>query len=319
MPGRATDPTLPRRADRGFSLVVVIWGLGLLTLISLTVVTTSRWRAMATGRLVGGAQASHLAEAVTNLVALKHLKTGSDGSPSNGTPLFCALPQGAIAAVVLEDENGKIDLNAASPQLLTAALKGFGVEARQADALAKAIVEFRVPAPGSIDALQRDYEIAGRPYGPKRGLFQTPLEIDQVLGMTNDIFNMILPYLTVSSQQPAVSSATAMPALFAALSGAPIDVVMALNRKPYPNALDRRNAQWPVPALQPQNGGHMTVHAEVMMPNGALATQRTLIDFRPSGSEPFSIKEVRRTGSIYRDDLLEYGKRSQDRKPLGTC
>ena len=232
---------LSRRSDRGFALVIVIWGLGLLTLICLTVVTTSRWRLSATRNIVGAAQAAHLAEAATNKVILSILSGDNAKLEFDGSPRFCNLPLGGIAAIALEDEGGKIDLNAAMPPILIGTFKGFGIDHIKAEELAKAVVDFRTPSLNGIDALQKIYEAAGRSYGPKHGLFQTIMEFDQVLGVDSNIFTAILPYLTVSSQQPNVNPKTAAPALYAALSGSAVADVQTLARRPFPNALKRNS------------------------------------------------------------------------------
>src|SRR5262245_18281371 len=53
--------------QRGFALVLVIWGLGLISLIALTVITSERYQVLAAANLVENAKAEALAEAGVNL------------------------------------------------------------------------------------------------------------------------------------------------------------------------------------------------------------------------------------------------------------
>src|SRR5215471_4958448 len=143
--GRPADD---RGGERGFALVLVIWGLGLISLIAFTVMTAERFRVLAAANLIENARAEALAEAGVNLVRLELVSALAGGTATplrlatNGRPLICAMPGGALAALAVEDEGGKLDLNAASPKAVAALLRGFGAAVDEADRLAAAIAEF---------------------------------------------------------------------------------------------------------------------------------------------------------------------------------
>jgi len=69
--------------ERGFALVLVIWGLGLIALIALTVVTTERYRILAAANMIENAKAEALAEAGVNLLRLELRAATAVGLPSN--------------------------------------------------------------------------------------------------------------------------------------------------------------------------------------------------------------------------------------------
>ena len=135
--------------ESGFALVLVIWGLGLISLIALTVIISGRNRILAAANLIENAKAEALAEAGINLRRLELRAAFSGGSPiqfaTNGEPVLCTMPQGALAALAVEDEGGKADLNTAPPRLVSALLRGFGAGSREADQVAGAIAEFSRP------------------------------------------------------------------------------------------------------------------------------------------------------------------------------
>lgn len=110
---------------------------------------------------------------------------------------------GAVVRLKLEDEAGKIDLNQADQGLLSGLFGAVGVAQAQAAQLAAAIVDWRdgdvltQPAGGAED---RDYAAAGLEYGAKDAPFDTVAELQQVLGMTPDLFRLVEPHLSVHAR-----------------------------------------------------------------------------------------------------------------------
>ena len=165
---------------------------------------------------------------------------------------------------------------------LRARLRQFGVEAERASRIAKAIAAFRSASPGETGAAGREYAAAGRTYGPKNALFQSVLELDQVLGVDPALFRRLLPFVTVNSRQGGVDPRTAPPALLAALAGAALPQVLALASRPYPNDIDRNDPRLLSGSEAPSGGGAFLVHAEVLLPRGGAIWRRP--DAPASGS-----------------------------------
>ena len=109
---------------------------------------------------------------------------------------------GARIDVDIRDETGKVDLNAAAPDLLAKLFIGFGEPRGTATQLAGAIVDWRdddtltQPAGGAEDA---DYAAAGLAWGAKDAPFETVAEVEQVLGMRPSLYAAAASYLTVYS------------------------------------------------------------------------------------------------------------------------
>jgi len=103
--------------------------------------------------------------------------------------------------ISVRDEASKIDLNKAPEALLAALFASVGVDPGNAQSLADAIADFRDP-----DNLRRvrgaeaaDYRDAGLDWGPKNAPFQTVEELQQVLGMTAEIYRRVAPDVSVYS------------------------------------------------------------------------------------------------------------------------
>ncbi len=127
---------------------------------------------------------------------------------------------GAVIDVNVRDETGKIDLNAAAPDLLAGLFRGLGEPQGAATRLAGAIVDWRdddtltQPAGGAEDA---DYAAAGLAWGAKDAAFETLAEVEQVLGMRPGLYAAAAPYLTVYSGSAVPDANFADEAVLAAM------------------------------------------------------------------------------------------------------
>jgi len=297
--GRLVRPSRHRSGEAGFALVVVIWGLGLISLIAVSVITAERHRILAAANMIENAGAEALAEAGVNLVRLELVSAFAGGAANsfrfatNGAPLLCAMPHGALAALAVEDEGGKVDLNTASPKLLSALLHGFGAGFDEVDRLVVAIAEF---SHRSTDAVLDDvafgaYAADGRAYGPKKAPFETVLELDQVIGMRGDLLRAVLPYVTVHSRSSGVDPRVAAPALLAALAGEePARVAQLATGDPGGQETGRGI---PSEFLAPSSSRSFRVRAEVSTPAGGAYAQEAVVELT-AGNPPEVLREWRR-------------------------
>jgi general secretion pathway protein K len=119
---------------------------------------------------------------------------------------FEVIIDGIRVRVVLEDEDGKIDLNGAQPELLAALLdvlvqRNPKLAADDSLTLSERIADFR-----DIDNLRRlhgaedpEYFAEGLAAGAKDAPFDTVAELEQILGMTPGLVAAAEPYVTVYS------------------------------------------------------------------------------------------------------------------------
>ncbi len=293
-------PSLRRK--RGFALIAVIWGLSIITLLILSYTTASSLRLKTAFNIAGAAQAGLSADAAISMAILTLASEQSRQATDlvhDGTPNFCFL-QGVAAAVAIEDESGKIDLNSVTPQILGALFSGLGLQTSEASALADAIVRFRAPPTNGAGADKGDPTDSARPFGPKHAPFATTLELDQVAGVDPALFSLINRLATVYSYRPGINVKAAPPALFAALAGFPEEDVRSLLKKPFPNDLDRNDGRFPQNFKSAAQGGGapvFLVHAETLAANGQVGVKEAIVDFRPAAHSAFALREVR-SGSL---------------------
>jgi general secretion pathway protein K len=165
----------------------------------------------------------------------------------------------------------------------------------------------------------RAYEADGRAYGPKKGPFETVLELDQVIGMRSDLLQAVLPYVTVHSRNPGVDPRVAAPALLAGLSGlGPARVAQLANGARSDREGEAASHNVPSRFLSPSTGRSFLVRAEVGMPAGAVFAQVAIVELT-AGEMPDKLREWRRGNSRFRT-LLEDSRRNRGAKqPLSPC
>lgn len=206
----------------GIALVVVLWMLALLSVIAGSLVYATRTEVQIAGNLASLAQAEALADAGVAR-AIMEMQRPKSADPAqwraDGLPRQWSYRE-ALLTIVILDESGKIDINTATPQLLTSLFQSVG--AADPEALADALKDWRdaddLRSPKGAE--KEDYAAAGKAYGPANAAFESVDELRQVLGMTDELYRRLERSITVHSYQPGVNTAVAPREVLLALPGA---------------------------------------------------------------------------------------------------
>jgi len=246
--------------QRGFALVIVLWSLVLLSLIMTRLVAAGRTETRIATNLVANAEAEAVADGAVWETVFR-LEDGSDARWPMGSAAHVLRFPRAEATVRIVPEDGKINPNTASLEIMTALLMECGADAAKADSLAQAILDWRDPGeqPRPRGGKMAQYRDAGLDYGPPDAAFESLDELRRVLGMTEDIFQRLRPHLSLyQSGEPDQSEAD--PIVEAALR--------RLNIRPAPNAAaavrSKRIVSLSVDA-ETENGGHFSRHAIIQI------------------------------------------------------
>ncbi len=210
--------------SRGAALLLVLWLVALLTAVVGSFALSARTEHLQGQVLARGTEARALARAGLEYAIWRvtredrRLRWMADGREYRWDP--GTLSPGGEVAIRIGDEQGKVDLNMADAELLAALFQATGSPRAEAAAVAAAILDWRdvdeltQPAGGAED---RDYAAAGRHYGAADSPFGSVAELEQVLGMTPDLYARVAPALTVYSGRPVPDPAFAPGAVLAAL------------------------------------------------------------------------------------------------------
>ncbi len=305
-------------AERGFVLVAVIWGVGLIALLDMTFLVSAHMSTQLATNLRSAAEADYMAEAAVN-IGILHLLNGANdpqspgpGYKSRNASYVCRLPDDSITAIRIEDEGGKIDINGGSRALLFRLLTGVGLPSIQASLVANNIIMTRGPMMGSNDgqpapSLDEAIEVQD----PGRAVFLTTLELEQVPGISTDLFDKLLPYVTVYSRSAGFDALKASPNLIAVLSN--LDAPLPFSDTESEAIVDARSGLARA-FYAPSNDRAFSVRAEVLTDSLASSAQEGLIEFGTirGGVE---IREWRKRKANLRD----YLSRSLKRTTLPSC
>lgn len=190
--------------EKGISLVVVLWVLALLMIIATELVYTARVDGLSTTNFRDETSAESLARAGINraiaeiAVPYKLVALDAQGSlrfireddhVQEPNPRQFDLGEGRVEYII-EDENGKINLNKAPRESVANLLKISGLEGSALDTVADSTIDWRdANHEHQLNGAEDDfYQTLQRPYGAKDGPFDTIEELLLVKGMDSDIF-----------------------------------------------------------------------------------------------------------------------------------
>jgi len=246
-----------RGARRGIALVLVLWVLTLLTVMAVGMTAAQRTETALTENLIDDARFAALADAAITYVAfnfstppttegagLSGARGGGRGAAAGGTGRATVVGDEAQAAQWLPDgtprpwdfdgnalslsvfnEQSRINLNQAPAKVLAALLEALGVEEEAATAIADAIVDWRDEDDLTLlnGAEDKDYEDADRALGAKDAPFVAVEELQQVLGVSRELYQRLAPEVTVDTENDQVEQTFASAPVIAALLGIPLE------------------------------------------------------------------------------------------------
>lgn len=208
------------KSQRGVALLVVLWACTLLAILVGGYAMLARTEGLQARYQFAQTQAHYAAEAgmMRAIYALQDPQAQQRWMPDGRIYPFDF--DGAKVNVSVVSENGKVDLNAASPDVLQKLFKAAGMDDNAAQALTRNVVDWRsfsfTPTVGTPNAA---YAQAGRDYGPRHGPFASVEELQMVLGMDPATYRNVASQVTLWSGRPSPDPATAPPLALAAIPG----------------------------------------------------------------------------------------------------
>lgn len=209
-------------SNQGMALIAVLWITSLLALMAAGIGSSGRTVTRLAFNTVENAKARLSADAGIQQAIFDLLTTVGDRPWQAGGVLGDVIDfDQARVRVQVRDEDGKIDLNAATPELLQGVFAAVGLEDEQAASLAAAVVDFRDDDSdlSPFGAEDPDYEAANRPGGAADRPFRNVAELGDVLGVSEAIYQRVQPLLTIYSSAEGVDPLRASRLVLAALPG----------------------------------------------------------------------------------------------------
>jgi general secretion pathway protein K len=206
--------------EEGVALICVLWTLVLLSIVAAVLSLETRASARIARNMADDAAARAAADAGIQR-AMLDLAT----APGVDNKAFRAVYDWRFANstvhISVQDESSKIDLNQGPVVVLTALFESVGIESAHAQSLSDAIADFRDAdnLPRLRGAEEANYRSAGLAWAPKNAPFQGIEELQQVLGITAEIYRRVAPELTIYSILDYSATARSSPATGDRLKG----------------------------------------------------------------------------------------------------
>jgi general secretion pathway protein K len=213
---------------RGFALVVVLWGLLLAGTLALSLSSAMRTEGEAARNAADSGRAYYFARSGINRAVALFSSLPPEEALGRG---LSDVTEGEGYEVSVEDEGGKIDVNAASAGWIRGALESAGVGAAEAAGVAAAIVEWRSPEGSEGDGAPAAPRGAdGGEERPRRGKIASLDELRHVRGVTPGLYRRVLSRLFTVHGSAVVNVNAASPAVLraAGLTAAQAERVVSL-------------------------------------------------------------------------------------------
>ena len=197
--------------QQGVALILVLWVTVLLTVIAASFALSARTEGTQAKIVFDTTKARYLAEAGLHR-AVYELRNPDPESRwiADGRVYKMEFADAEIEIKII-DETGKIDINLASDELLVGLFASLGMSDDDAMMLTERVIDWRDSdnIKGFNGAEDDDYEAEGFKYGAKDALFDTVPEIQQVMGISYEMYKKLEPAITVYSGARTINPAYA--------------------------------------------------------------------------------------------------------------
>jgi len=269
---------------------MVLWMLLLMSLLAASFVSTSRADLEIARNDVESARARALADAGIARAALAmNLGDPATRWHADGSEYRWTFGGGTIAVSIV-GEGGKIDLNAAPPEMLSSLFRHLGAGDELSARLTQGVLDRRA----ARIAAQPNLEPGAATIDANAPAFAAIEDLGQLEGMTAPLLHAALPLVTVSSLRPTVDPSLAPREVLLALpnaDAAEIDAFLADRAQQAQGA--------PVPAAPPASlapylasgaVASVTIRAAATTDTGAAYVREALVLLRDPQGSPFIVK-----------------------------
>ncbi|HID44719.1 MAG TPA: hypothetical protein EYP34_03045 [Chromatiaceae bacterium] len=267
------------RKQQGIALVLVLWVIVLLSVIAGAMATVQRTGVVMTGNIRQEREGRALVSAGLNFMALM-LERRTRPIEDNPWPMDGQLHPWNFAGrtiwVGAAPEDARIDINRVDDTVLLNLLQSMGLDEEQALAVRDAIVDWRDPdnlthAEGAED---REYRAEGRPIGARDQAFLSVEELQQVYGVSAELYKKLAGALTVDARQRTVNPAFASREVLLATPGVTpqeVDQYLADRKQALDQGLPVPSPPFGGAFLRKGRNTRFRLFAEVDLPGGGKA------------------------------------------------
>ncbi|MEZ5536074.1 MAG: type II secretion system protein GspK [Thiolinea sp.] len=199
--------TPSNKRQHGIAIIMVLWMIMVMMTMAATLLYAVKTETQMVSFARENAQARAFADAATRYVVMQLFLPVDKRDVLVGGGASRWMHGGYQAEIRVVGENGLIDINRADRDLLRLVLEQVGVVDEAAETMLDLIEDFRDPddlkhVNGAED---KDYENEDLEYGAKDAPFERIEELQQVMGMTPQLYERLSRYLSVNSNSGGVN------------------------------------------------------------------------------------------------------------------
>lgn len=277
---------VPRTAQGGVALLLVLWASTLLAILLGGYAMLARTEGLQARYQFAQTQAHYAAEAglMRAVYGLQDPQSKQRWIGDGRTYTFEF--EGAKVQVAAVDEGGKVNINAATPEVLRNLFLAAGLTPQAAQELDERILDWRRPGGflGEFNNGGDPYTAAGLPYGPRHAPFASIEELQMVWGMTPTLYRRLAPVLTIWSSNSTPDPNTAPPLALQSIPGLTPGQIQILHEARLKNAGD--------PSLVLSNGTTHSIESAATLADGTRAVLRATVRMRgvqQRGAQPYEV------------------------------
>ena len=283
------------------ALLMVLVALLVASVLAMAVVDGTRTGIALTRGSVESARAEALAEAGLHFAA--HALIGREPERAAPRRLALELEDGTVD-IIIEDEDGKIDLNHADARLLTGLFLAAGIDDDEAAISADRIIDFRDAddEPRPLGAEAADYPAIGGEAPPKNAPFDSIVELRRVPGIDQPLMERLERAITISTGNTGIDpnvagflALSALPGMTEETANRLLDEAAAAESNPSGHPLaDMSGLEAARSYLLGSRESQYTIRSISHLTSGATFELVTLIELDHGAERPFAIHDRRR-------------------------
>ena len=288
----ADAPGRSNPGERGFILVAVLWILAALATLASVYAVYADNAAFAIHINDDRLRIRASVLSGIELTAYQLTSAAKDAAPPRGG--FVLRLARSRVEVSFVAEGARVDLNAATKEMLAGLFEAVGAKPDNASDYADRVIGWRKKG---VVAGQNDeaalYKNAGYAYAPRQAPFRNALELPLVLGIPPGIVERALPHLTIFNGQAQIDIRVAEPLVLSALPKVgPDQVKQILARRDQTAPDDKSLLQW----LGPASAGATIkttpacrIRVDVALDDGRTAKAEVVILVLEGEDQPFRV------------------------------
>ncbi|RJF87943.1 hypothetical protein D3874_13695 [Oleomonas cavernae] len=278
--------------QRGFALPAAVAGIGIFALVAVSIL---EWGRGTTALLRGQASQARLEAAADAGLMLAIHGLGIDDRarrwPIGGPPRTLGF-DGVAVTVTVEDERGKVPINAVDTEIIRALLAHAGADGQKLDELTDAVEDWidEDDRPRLHGAEREDY--AARGIVPRNGGFRSVDEIALVRGMDPAIFAAIAPLVTLVPRADVgvIDGRHASAAVLEIMAGTGPDSIALIGRQ---REEQGQQVAIALPDNEPLALQLVTIRVSARLGPDAGLTRATIVEFTGDRRRPYWIRSYR--------------------------